>query len=435
MTADFSILRRFAGHTAAMWVALFALLLISLGGCDGSPQMLLRQHLDPIRYDEQQPDTRLAAQVRPADQASAAPAGPGESTSAMSQAAGPTAAARHHHLVSLYGMPSARGAAARKPGQMANLKQITFAEQGGDFDPCVDPSGKWIVFASTRHGVTSDLYLKQVDGHSITQLTADPANDIMPSISPDGSQVVFASDRTGNWEIYLQDIRGGKPVQITNNLTDDLHASFSPDGRKLVYCTYAVQAGEWEMVVVDLQKPGTRHFIGPGLFPQWSPVEDRIVFQRARQRDSRWFTIWTVELDGLESHSPTEVAASSNTSLINPAWSADGQRIGFAAIFDVPSAEQMAPASEADIWMVNADGSERTRLTDARHANLQPTWAGNDAIYFVSNRSPGATDNIWALQTPAANAAPVNPAPTTPADPESLAQDNRVSRMTDNVTR
>src|SRR5699024_6629091 len=106
----------------------------------------------------------------------------------------------------------------------------------------------------------------------------------------------FASDRAGNWDIYIMDARGGQPVQITDDLAHDIHPSFSPDGRRLVYCSYGASSGQWEMVIVDVENPTTRRVIGLGLFPTWSPVDDRIVFQRARQRGTRWFSIWTVEL-------------------------------------------------------------------------------------------------------------------------------------------
>ena len=91
-----------------------------------------------------------------------------------------------------------------------NLRQITFTSEGADFDPDIDPTGTLLVYASTQHRATADLYLKRITGSALQQLTDDPANDVMPAFSPDGKRVAFASDRAGNWDIYLMDVAGGQ---------------------------------------------------------------------------------------------------------------------------------------------------------------------------------------------------------------------------------
>lgn len=278
-----------------------------------------------------------------------------------------------------------------------DITRITFTVEGADFDPDVDPDGSHIIYASTRHRTTSDLYIKPVDGTAITQLTADPANEVMPAFSPDGQKVAFASDRAGNWDIYLMDARGGQPMQLTNDLTHDIHPSFSPDGQRLVYCSYGAASGQWEMIIIDVENPTTRRVIGLGLFPTWSPVDDRIVFQRARQRGTRWFSIWTVELRGEDVSPPTEIAVSANAAIITPAWSPDGKRVVFCTVID-PAADEHTRPTQADVWVVGVDGSDRTKLTQGEFANLQPVWSTTNAIYFVSNRGMQGVENIWAMR-------------------------------------
>ncbi|MEM7681107.1 MAG: DPP IV N-terminal domain-containing protein [Planctomycetota bacterium] len=301
--------------------------------------------------------------------------------------------------VSVYGLPGAgaqRAATSPLDGG-ANLDRITFTAEGADFDVDVDPTGRKLVFASTRHRATSDLYLQAVGGSAVTQLTSSAGNDVMPQFSPDGKHVVFASDRSGNWDIYLVPLAGGKPIQITSDTTDELHPSFSPDGKQLVYCTYGNATGQWQLVVIDLDRPAAARFIGPGMFPEWSPTSDRIVFQRSRERGTRWFSVWTVDLEDGEATRPTEVAASPNAALITPSWSPDGQMIVFSTVTDPAGVEDSAPRA-ADVWVMAADGSQRFRVTDGVFANLAPTWSPDAKLYFVSDRSRDGAENVWSIR-------------------------------------
>ncbi len=299
----------------------------------------------------------------------------------------------------LYGQvaPTHRPNASPMDGT-GNLRRVTMTAEGADFDPHLDPTGKLLAYASTRHRDTADIYIKRVGAAAVTQVTNDPANDVMPAFSPDGSKIAFASDRAGNWDIYVMDAAGGKPIQITSDPTHDIHPSFSPDGTQLVYCTYGAPSGQWEMVVVDLNSPASKKYIGHGLFPSWSPNADTILFQRARQRGTRWFSIWTLDLIDGDAGAPTELAASANAACITPQWSSDGRNIVFCTVID-PTADETQRPTQADVWLMKADGDGRVRMTSGHYANLQPVWAPDGSIFFVSNRGPEGTDNIWSLRS------------------------------------
>jgi|GEM_PF-657245 len=278
-----------------------------------------------------------------------------------------------------------------------NVTRVSFSTEGGDFDPDIDATGRWLLFASTRHRETSDIYIKSVSGTTITQLTFDRGNDVSPTFSPDGKRVAFASDRGGSWDIYIVDVRGGQPIQLTSEPTHEVHPSFSPDGRWLVYSMRGSQSGQWEMVVVDIENPAVRRFIGYGLFPRWSPTDNRILFQRARERGTRWFSIWTVELVNGEAMRPTEIMASANAAVITPSWSPDGKHIVFCTVVN-PMHANAAKVAKSDVWVSSIQGTNRSNLTNGRFSNLQPRWARDGRIFFVSNRGQGGVENVWALR-------------------------------------
>jgi Tol biopolymer transport system component len=69
---------------------------------------------------------------------------------------------------------------------------------GANFAPFFHPDGKRIVFASNQPDPRSrnfDLYLVNVDGTGLEQVTTSTEFDGFPMFSPDGTRLVFASNR------------------------------------------------------------------------------------------------------------------------------------------------------------------------------------------------------------------------------------------------
>ena len=309
----------------------------------------------------------------------------------------PMLAAMHVGEVNMFGEISTGPHAACFTRSAVGMRQNTFGEEGGDFDPDVDAEGKLLVFSSTRHNLNPDLYIKAVDGVAVTQLTSDPGSDTQPVFSPDGTRVAFSSDRSGNWDIWVIDVTGTQPIQVTNSPADELHPGWSPDGDRLVFCSLPAGGGQWELWISDAVAGGLRRFIGYGLFPDWSPVDDTILYQRARSRGSRWFSIWTLTLVDGEPRYPTEVASSAAHALILPAWSRDGLRIAYTTVAPGPMGgiESSLASGTSDIWMMAADGRARVRLTDAYTGNYAPTFDNQGRVFFTSGRS--GQEDVWSL--------------------------------------
>jgi len=309
--------------------------------------------------------------------------------------------------ISLFGELGDEGQIPFATQAARGLQQHTFTQEGGDFDPDVDPSGRLLIFASTRHALRPDIYAKAVGGSAVTQLTDDPASDVQPAISGDGKRVAFTSDRSGNWDIWVTSVDGQNTRQLTKSPKAEVHPSWSPDGQQLVYCALNPRTRQWELWVADLRQPGAQKFVAAGLFPNWSPKEDVIAFQRARARGGRWFSVWTIRLVDGEPRYPTEIASSSDQALIAPTWSRDGAKIVYCSVLQAGTASGGGGKimnARGNVWITDANGLGRIRLTKSDAVNYSPACAPDGRIYFTSNRS--GYENIWSI-VPIAPSAPM----------------------------
>jgi len=54
------------------------------------------------------------------------------------------------------------------------------------------------------------------------------SNEITPGFTPDGRKIAFSSDRDGNPEIYMMNIDGTDLVNLTNDPGADYGPTFKP---------------------------------------------------------------------------------------------------------------------------------------------------------------------------------------------------------------
>ncbi|MBL8745329.1 MAG: PD40 domain-containing protein, partial [Phycisphaerae bacterium] len=161
-----------------------------------------------------------------------------------------------------------------------------------------------------------------------------------------------------------------------------------------------------EIWITDAEQAGVQKFLTLGLFPDWHPSSNRILFQRSRDRGDRLFSVWTLDYTRGEATNLTEIATSPTQALINPKWSPDGEYVAFAGVSNPGFSMLDAPPESADIWIMNVKGGGLSNLTGGRFTNLMPAWGPNHSIYFVSNR--GGQDNLWSVNPETAMAAALN---------------------------
>ena len=252
----------------------------------------------------------------------------------------------------------------------------------------------------------SRIFKQTIGSPAKTPLTNEKYQDIFPTIVPGGDHVIFGSNRTSaNHTLWrVRTAGGGGMTRLTNTLSEDFGPSVSPDGRLLAFSSIAPEAREphiWTMPVDGSLPTQLRE----GAFPQMSPGDGkRILFTRKDKITNR-SQIWVMNIDGNEE---TLLTQNVDSDAIDSRWSPDGKWIVFAS----DEGKDSKGRQNFDIWLMTADGAQRTQLTTNGSRDDSPCFdAAGENIYFRSNR--GGKWNIWRFKPE-----PVGPTETRPASPE-----------------
>ena len=211
-----------------------------------------------------------------------------------------------------------------------------------------------IAFQSSRDG--SEIYVMNSDGSNPINLTNNPASDGSPAWSPDGTMIAFDSYRDGNWEICVMNSDGSNPVNLTNNPASDGSSAWSPDGTKIAFSSDRDENSEIYVMNSDgSNQTNLTDNPAPDYSPTWSPDGIKIAFSTYRSGNP----IYVINADG---SGQTSLLASPSGGGFNrsPAWSPDGTKIAFAGARVRFTAGR---DGDTDIWVMNATGSNTTRLT------------------------------------------------------------------------
>lgn len=250
---------------------------------------------------------------------------------------------------------------------------------GSDNCPLVE-NGARILFESNRSG-NFDIYIMKPNGAAVTQLTTNSSVDRMPAMNNRGDKVAFVSQRHGNLEIYTMNADGSQVTRLTNNSASDTDPAFSPDGTKIVF--RSARDGNDEIYVMNVDGTGQTNLsmhASSDARPTFSSDGTKIAFSSGR--DGTFMReIYTMNLDGSAQMRITfHGNQQSNLQSFNPSYSPDGSKIAYTL---VPSGSGF----QHEIYLMNADGSNPTRLTNNGWMDSLPAFSSDGTkIIFQSER-------------------------------------------------
>jgi Tol biopolymer transport system component len=226
------------------------------------------------------------------------------------------------------------------------------------------------VFSHSSRDGNLEIYSMAPDGSAQTRLTNDAAPDAYASASPNGQKVAFARHNGSDWEIYVMDADGTDQTRLTNQAGCDLAPGWSPDGQKIAFSSERSGASQIWVMNADGTSPtaipGSSAGCGSNAgSPSWSPDGQRIAFE-SEQTGNREVFVVNVNGTGLTNLSNNGGASANSDG--DPNWSPDGQKIAF-------HSDRNSLGGSYEIYVMDADGTNQTRVTTAGQNDSQPSWS------------------------------------------------------------
>ncbi len=273
-----------------------------------------------------------------------------------------------------------------------NEVNLTNSSAVNDFDAAWSPDGTKIAFTTNRDG-NNEIYIMNADGTSPVNISNNAASDTTPAWSPNGLKLLFISNRDGNNEVFVMNADGTGVTQITSTTGTVTHKNpaWKPDASRIAYTSNKdTVPADGRFDEIYLANPdGTnevRLTVTPNgvtnpyysRLPGWSPDGSKIVFF-SRRTNTNKDVIYTLLDNGIVEPSQTPVALSDFPSRASShaRYSPDGTRIVFNSCRIAGGGSDWNSCGDGnhEIFVMNADGSNPTRMTHAlSRLDVSPDW-------------------------------------------------------------
>ncbi len=217
-----------------------------------------------------------------------------------------------------------------------------------------------IAFASTRTGIPQ-VYIINVDGSGIRQITNEQDGACQPDWSPDGKRLVYVTpckqklDVYQGSSLYLIDANGENRTALPTSLGGDFEPAWSPDGKRIAFTSQ--RDGYMEIYMITLETNQITRLtraqdVARGVharMPAWNPVGFQLAYVLKRSGTTQ---IWVTTDGDVYLPKPNEQLAQTGneTNDFLPVWTRDGQFV----LFSQTNFEGTSPA-----WLMSLRYEDR----------------------------------------------------------------------------
>lgn len=306
---------------------------------------------------------------------------------------------------------------------LRNLQMLT--NGGENAEAYFSADGKRLIFQATIPGVSAcdQIFTMNADGTNARRVSNGKGRTTCAYFFPDGKRILYASThhvsetcpappdmRQGYvWALYEYDIftaneDGSDIRQLTSERGYDAEATISRDGRSIVFTS--TRDGDLEIYRMDADGSNVRrltHEVGYDGGPFFSFDGTRIIYRAhhpatpdqvadyqrllsASLVRPSTLDVWVMDADGSNKRRVTTETGASFAPFMHP----DGKRLIFSSNRHDPRGRDF------DLYMINLDGSALERITTNPDFDGFPMFSADGSkLVFASNRGaakPGDTN-------------------------------------------
>ncbi len=314
---------------------------------------------------------------------------------------------------------------------MSNLTQLTFEGDNGEAYFSFD--GQQLIFQSNRGGYQCDkIWTMNIDGSNKRMVSPDQGAHTCSFFYPGGKDIVFASTSHLEgacppkpalprniryaWPLFPFDIYrakadgSGLQALTADNPKYDAEPIISADGKTIVFGSQ--RDGDFDVYRMDADGSNVKRLTdtlgydgGPWFSPDGSKIAWRAWHPQTEEEKAQWkenmaknyiqstpLDIWVMDADGSNKKRLTNNGATNWA----PSWHPDGKRIVFSSNMDDWREQYKSHGHNFELYLINIDGTGLKRLTYNFVFDSFPMFSPDGKkIAFGANRNPAkprATD-------------------------------------------
>lgn len=301
---------------------------------------------------------------------------------------------------------------------LRNIKQLTFG--GENAEAYFSADGRRLIFQSTRDGRECDqIYTMNVDGSNVRMISSGAGRTTCAYFFPNLSRVLYSSTHLGGttcpprpdfskgyvwavypaFDIFVARPNGSEIAQLTESPGYDAEATISTSGKKIVFTS--VRDGDLDIYTMDANGRNVRRLtteLGYDGGPFFSNDGRQIVYRAHHPQTEKdkadyltllkenlirpsTLELWVMNADGSNKRQITRNGKAN----FAPYFFPDGKRIIFASNMHDPRGRDF------DLYKISVDGSGLERITHNDTFDGFPMFSPDGKkIVFASNRNAQA---------------------------------------------
>jgi len=239
------------------------------------------------------------------------------------------------------------------------IKQVT-RHKALTVSPRFVPGNSFLSYTSYHSG-NQNLYITDLNQSKTTRaISRRKGLNLAPAWLPNGKSMILTLSKSGSPDLYLLDSTGKIIEQLTNRAGINVSPTISPDGKHVVFVSD--RSGKPQLYYMNMSSRKVRRITFEGsenAEPSWSPTENLIVYSSLRDGVYQLFT-----MNPFKDEVPTQLTKDLSHHE-SPNWSPDGNQVIFAK----------RDGKKNQIYCIMKNGSYQRRIVNFPGSQTYPQWA------------------------------------------------------------